>query len=234
MEKNFFATGLTAIIHRKGIPRKALAAKAKRNEKTIGRIEKGEGSAESRQAIATALNMPPEDIEAFGRKIIQRKMLEMSTTVKRGGYELSEISDPEALFYALAGSIRSYGYSRTSQSLEEGPDMRLDLEQVGRLKDYLISLTCMAPCDPVFKSASIIERFGQILTSLKNDRYVLFIGADEPGSRIVHFAQEESIRKKTDDGPRKYFLDLTDPNQEKIDEMMAQEMAELSGDPRSF
>jgi hypothetical protein len=247
MENNFFGTGLTAIILRDRIQRKALAADASLSEKTISRIERGEGSDASRHAIATALDIPCAEIKALGREIIQRKMSEISTTVKRAVYELSEISDPENVFYALAGSIRirGFGYSRTREALEEGRtsiDARSDLEQVGRLKANFNSLTLMAPCDPAFKSASKIKSLGRILTNLRNDGYVLFIGADEPGSRIVHFAQEDdfSIREKSDAGPRKYLWDLTDPDQEEGEELfadeerMAQEIAELSEDPRSF
>jgi transcriptional regulator with XRE-family HTH domain len=239
MRINYFGQGLRAKLGELRKKVAALAEEAGLSEKTIQRIMNGEEVSEStKQAISGPLGMTIEAIERLGRSRILSRTWVASDLVRKDAYELTEVLDADYLFQALGGATVR-GYFLTYPTLEAGGGESaigaVDFQRLAKLHEFLLSLMLLAPVDPMYAARMDPADWDNRLRDLQKLGYTLLVGASDVGRRIVSLNQADDLQLvQTEEGPRRYTLDLRDPYQDEIESPTDVEVQEASSDSAGF
>jgi hypothetical protein len=150
--------------------------------------------------------------------------------VRKDAYELTEVLDAHYLFQALGGATVG-GYFLTYPTLEAGSGESVigavDFQRLAKLHEFLLSLMLLAPVDPMYAARMDPTDWDKRLRNLEKLGYTLLVGASDVGRRIVSLNQMDDPQLvQTEEGPRRYTLDLCDPYQDEIDELFQLQLEE--------
>jgi hypothetical protein len=225
MRINYFGQGLRAKMGELRTKSVALATDARLSEKTIQRVTNGEEVNEStKQAIAGALGTTVDAIERLGRSRILNRTWVASEQTRKDIYELTEVLDAHHLFHVLGGAT-ARGYFLTHPTVEAGSGESViretDFQRLAKLYEFLVSVILLAPVDPMYGARRDPTGWDNRLKNLGELGYTLLIGASDAGQRFVSLnLKDDPMLEQPEEGPRRYRLDLRDPDQDQIDELI--------------